>query len=130
MDRYSPQLVAIRALNDELRTRFRGGRVAVSDEVRELGDVVVAHAFVAMAEETAFDDGEHRSGRFVFLRAPVSVVDLLWRLAQSGPREDHEAGVASLAVTTRRLKRLPTVPPCQTADIRPERAYDIGPANG
>jgi hypothetical protein len=30
MDRYLSQLVAIRALNDELRTRFRGGTVSVS----------------------------------------------------------------------------------------------------
>jgi hypothetical protein len=66
MDRYLSQLVAIRALNDELRTRFRGGTVSVSDEVQELGDIVVAHALVAMAEASGFDDAEHRSGRFVF----------------------------------------------------------------
>ena len=66
MDRYLSQLVAIRSLNDELRTRFRGGRVSVSDEVRELGHIVHAHALVTMAEATAFDDVEHRSGRFFF----------------------------------------------------------------
>ena len=60
------QLVAIRAHNDELRTRFRGGTVSVSDEVRELGDIVVAHALLTMAEATTFDDVEHRSGRFAF----------------------------------------------------------------
>ena len=66
MDGYLLQLVAIRSLNDELRTRFRGGTISVSDEVQELGDIVVAHALVTMAEATAFDDGEHRSGRFFF----------------------------------------------------------------
>jgi len=66
MDGYLLQLVAIRSHNDELRTRFRGGTVSVSDEVKELGDIVVAHALVAMAEATAFDDAEHKSGRFVF----------------------------------------------------------------
>ncbi len=66
MDRYLLQLVAIRSHNDELRTRFRGGTVSVSDEVRELGDVVVAHALLMMAEATEFDDAEHRSGRFLF----------------------------------------------------------------
>src|SRR5271165_3406972 len=66
MDGYLLQLVAIRSHNDELRTRFRGGTVCVSDEVQELGDIVVAHALVAMAEAIEFDDGEHRSGRFIF----------------------------------------------------------------
>ncbi len=66
MDGYLLQLVAIRSHNDELRTRFRGGTVSVSNEVQELGDTVVAHALVAMAEATEFDDGEHRSGRFTF----------------------------------------------------------------
>jgi len=66
MDGYLLQLVAIRSHNDELRTRFRGGTVSVSDEVQELGDIVVAHALVAMAEATEFDDGEHKGGRFFF----------------------------------------------------------------
>jgi hypothetical protein len=66
MDRYLSQLVAIRALNDELRTRFRGGTVSVSDAVQELGDIVVAHALLTMAEATEFDDREHKAGRFVF----------------------------------------------------------------
>ena len=66
MDRYLSQVVATRALNDELRTRFRGGRIVVPDGVRELGHVVVAHALVTMAETTAFDDVEHKSGRFFF----------------------------------------------------------------
>src|SRR5271157_5925794 len=66
MDGYLVQLVAIRSHNDELRTRFRGGTVSVSDEVRELGDIVVAHALLTMAAATKFDDGEHSSGRFFF----------------------------------------------------------------
>ena len=66
MDRYLLQLVAIRARNDELRTRFCGGVIAVSDEVKELGDIVVAHALLTMAEATEFDDEEHACGRFSF----------------------------------------------------------------
>ena len=66
MDWYLIQTVAIRALNDELRTRLRGGTVIVSDRVKELGDIVVAHAIVAMAESTEFDDDEHQSGHFWF----------------------------------------------------------------
>jgi len=66
MDGYLLQLVAIRAHNDELRTRFRGGTVSVSDEVKELGDIVVAHALLTMTEATDFNDEEHASGRFTF----------------------------------------------------------------
>jgi len=66
MDSYLLQLVAIRSHNDELRTRFRGGTVSVSDEVKEFGQIVVAHALLTMAEATEFDDEEHATGRFVF----------------------------------------------------------------
>ena len=63
-DRYLLQLAAIRDLNDQLRTRLRGGMLSVSDEVKELGVVVHAHALVTMAESDCFDDEEHSSGRF------------------------------------------------------------------
>ena len=66
MDGYLLQLVAIRSHNDELRTRFAGGTVSVSDEVKELGHIVVAHTLLTMAEATAFDDEEHATGRFSF----------------------------------------------------------------
>jgi hypothetical protein len=66
MEGYLLQLVAIRSRNDELRTRFRGGIVSVADEVKELGDIVVAHALLTMAEATEFDDEEHAGGSFVF----------------------------------------------------------------
>ncbi|MGA2496070.1 MAG: hypothetical protein ABSF67_24635 [Roseiarcus sp.] len=66
MDGYLLQLVAIRAHNDELRTRFRGGTVSVSDEVKELGHIVVAHALLTMAEATELDDEEHANGSFLF----------------------------------------------------------------
>lgn len=60
------QLLAIRAHNDELRTRLRGGTVTIADVIKELGPTVVAHALVAMAESTEFDDDEHQSGHFWF----------------------------------------------------------------
>ena len=66
MDGYLLQLVAIRTFNDDLHTRFRGGTVSVSDEVRELGHIVVAHALLMMAQATDFADDEHESGRFLF----------------------------------------------------------------
>ena len=93
VDWYLSQLVAIRSHNDELRTRFRGGRVVVSDEVRELGHIVVAHAFVAMAEETRFDDAEHRSGRFVFCARLFR-----WSISYGGSRNP-----ASAKITKREL---------------------------
>ena len=65
-DRYLIQVASIRSLNDELRTRFRGGSVVVDDEIRELGHVVLAHALLAMAETESFDDDERSSGRFWF----------------------------------------------------------------
>lgn len=66
MDGYLAQLVAIRSYNDELRTRLRGGTISLSDDVQELGPIVVAHALVTMAESTEFDDEEHQSGQFLF----------------------------------------------------------------
>jgi hypothetical protein len=39
----------------KLRTRLHGGTVFLSDDVQELGAVVVAHALVTMAETTEFD---------------------------------------------------------------------------
>jgi hypothetical protein len=66
MDGYLAQHVAIRSHNDELRTRLRGGAVSLSDDVQELGPIIVAHALVAMTESTEFDDEEHQSGRFLF----------------------------------------------------------------
>jgi hypothetical protein len=65
-DRYLQQVAAIRSLNDELRTSFRGGKILISDEMRELGPTVVAHALLTMTETTSFADREHRAGRFVF----------------------------------------------------------------
>jgi hypothetical protein len=88
MDGYLVQLVAIRSLNDELRTRFRGGTVSVSDEVRELGDIIVAHALVAMAEATEFDDAEHRSGRFVFCARMFR-----WSISYGGSRNPANAKI-------------------------------------
>ena len=67
MDWHLVQTLAIRALNDELRTRFRGGTVYFSDDLRELGPIVVAHACLTMIDETKFDDDEHRTGHFEFL---------------------------------------------------------------
>ena len=66
MDGYLLHLAWTRSHNDELRTRLRGGKVSVSDEVKELGHIVVAHALLAMAEATGFDDEEHQSGHFFF----------------------------------------------------------------
>lgn len=66
MDWYLVQTVAIRSHNDELRTRFRGGTVTMSNQVKELGDIVVANALLMMVETTEFDDEEHMNGRFSF----------------------------------------------------------------
>jgi hypothetical protein len=65
-DRYLLQFASIRSLNDELRTRHHGGTVTVSDEVRELGPIVHAHALLTMAETDWFENDEHQAGRFLF----------------------------------------------------------------
>jgi hypothetical protein len=67
MDWYLVQTLKIREINDELRTRFRGGTIHFSDNLRELGSEVVAHACLMMVEQKKFNDDEHRSGHFVFL---------------------------------------------------------------
>ena len=66
MDGYLLTLTAIRSLNDELRTRLRGGTILVSEEVKELGPVVHAHALVTMAQTYRFEDEEHQYGNFFF----------------------------------------------------------------
>ena len=45
---------------------FAAARVSVSDEVKELGHVVVANALLMMVEATEFDDEEHMNGHFHF----------------------------------------------------------------
>lgn len=79
MDGYLLQLAAIRSHNDELRTRFRGGTISVSDDVRQLGHVVVAHALLAMAASDRFDNDEHQAGRFVFCARLFR-----WRISYGG----------------------------------------------
>jgi hypothetical protein len=86
MDRYLLQTVAIRALNDELRTRFRGGTIHFSESVRELGSVVITHACLMMAEETEFDDDEHRNGHFDFL-----LRRFYWSISYGGSRNPGNA---------------------------------------
>jgi hypothetical protein len=81
MDRYLIQTVALRHLNDELRTRFRGGTVVIHDEVRELGSLVVANAILAMAENSVFHDDEHKNGHFYFLMLRFD-----WAISYGGSR--------------------------------------------
>ena len=38
----------------------------MSDEVKQLGQIVVAHALLTMADAAEFDDEEHATGRFHF----------------------------------------------------------------
>jgi hypothetical protein len=87
-DRYLLQLVAIRALNDELRTRFRGGTVTVSEEVKDLGNVVVANALVAMAETDWFENDEHQAGRF-----PFCARQFRWSISYSDSRNPANARI-------------------------------------
>jgi hypothetical protein len=93
MDRYLLQLVAIRAHNDELRTRFVGGAISVSDAVRALGDVVVAHALLTMAEATEFDDDEHRSGQFHFCARQFR-----WSISYGDSRNPANANITKRAL--------------------------------
>ena len=88
MDWYLVQTVAIRALNNELRTRFRGGTIHFADNVRELGSIVVAHACLMMVEETEFDDQEHRAGHFDFLLRRFR-----WSISYCGSRNPANATI-------------------------------------
>lgn len=81
-------MFAIRSHNDELRTRFRGGTIFVSDEVKELGDIVVAHALLTMAEAAEFDDEEHRSGHFQFCARPFR-----WSITYGDPPNPANAKI-------------------------------------
>jgi len=64
-DGYLKQVTWARAKNDELRTRLNCA-VIVSDDIRELGDTVVAQALLMMAERTRFNDADHSAGWFHF----------------------------------------------------------------
>jgi len=90
MDWYLLQTVAIRAHNDELRTRLRGGIVTIADEVQELGATVVAHALVTMAESTAFDDEEHQHGHFTFCARCFR-----WLISYGGSRNPANAKITN-----------------------------------
>jgi Protein of unknown function (DUF3768) len=58
---------AIAALNDQLRTTFRGGRVQMTRSVYDLDDRLRGRALSVLARYNAFDaDSDHDSGVFIF----------------------------------------------------------------
>jgi hypothetical protein len=63
MDRRSK----IIALNDQLRTSFKGGRVQMTPSVYDLDDRLRGRALSVMASYSKFDlDSEHDCGVFIF----------------------------------------------------------------
>lgn len=55
------------ALNDQLRTTFKGGRVQMTRNVYDLDDRLRGRALSVLARYNAFDaDSEHDSGVFIF----------------------------------------------------------------
>jgi Protein of unknown function (DUF3768) len=57
----------IAALNDQLRTTFKGGRVQMTPSVYELDDRLRGRALSVLAQYSKFDpDGEHDWGTFIF----------------------------------------------------------------
>ena len=59
----------IRQLNDQLRTRFTGGRVVITSGVRALGVNAVAEILTEVSEYEDFTEdvyGEHDFGAFTF----------------------------------------------------------------
>jgi hypothetical protein len=57
----------IAALNDQLRTTFRGGRVQMTRNVYDLDDRLRGRALSVLARYDSFDaDSEHDSGVFIF----------------------------------------------------------------
>jgi Protein of unknown function (DUF3768) len=57
----------IAALNDQLRTKFKGGRVQMTRSVYDLDDRLRGRALSVLARYNAFDaDSDHDSGVFIF----------------------------------------------------------------
>jgi Protein of unknown function (DUF3768) len=55
------------ALNDQLRTTFKGGRVQMTPSVYQLDDRLRGRALAVLAQYSAFDaDNEHDWGTFIF----------------------------------------------------------------
>ena len=55
------------ALNDELRTTFKGGRVQMTRTVYDLDDRLRGRALSVLARYNSFDaDSDHDSGVFIF----------------------------------------------------------------
>jgi len=55
------------ALNDQLRTTFKGGRVQMTPSVYQLDDRLRGRALCALARYSKFSgDSEHDSGVFIF----------------------------------------------------------------
>jgi hypothetical protein len=58
---------AIIALNDQLRTTFKGGRVQMTPSVYELDDRLRGRALSVLAQYSSFHpDSEHDWGTFIF----------------------------------------------------------------
>jgi Protein of unknown function (DUF3768) len=57
----------IAALNDHLRTTFKGGRVQMTRGVYDLDDRLRGRALSVLARYNSFDaDSDHKSGVFIF----------------------------------------------------------------
>src|ERR1700692_877613 len=57
----------VAALNDQLRTTFKGGRVQITRSVYDLDDRLRGRALFAMARYNKFDDNsDHDQGVFIF----------------------------------------------------------------
>jgi hypothetical protein len=57
----------IAALNDQLRTTFKGGRVQMTRSVYDLDDRLRGRALAVLARYNSFDaDSDHDSGVFIF----------------------------------------------------------------
>jgi hypothetical protein len=57
----------IAALNDQLRTTFKGGRVQMTRSVYDLDDRLRGRALSVLARYNAFDaDSDHDCGVFIF----------------------------------------------------------------
>ena len=76
------------ALNDQLRTTFKGGRVQMTRGVYDLDDRLRGRALSVMARYNKFDDdSEHDCGVFIF-------AGLLVRVAHRISRQGRQRGFA------------------------------------
>jgi len=95
----------IAALNDQLRTTFRGGRVQMTRNVYDLDDRLRGRALSVLARYDTFDpESEHDSGVFIFAGFAFE-----WRIEYRGAEGCGQSSDPANAAKTFRVLTLSAV---------------------